>query len=113
VKKETSLANFPASDNSWDIRGSYKTECLEIVGGWGPQCDPTWTLDLYLESRQWKQQLDGTFHFRVVEGVVRFEKPILVPKSESTSKKQKREFMGDDSDVEMDMLPEYKGMKTQ
>jgi hypothetical protein len=60
-----------------------------------------------------EQQLDGTFHLRVVEGVVRFEKPILVPKSESSSKKRKREVMGDDSDVEMHMLPEYKGMKTQ
>ena len=113
VEKETSSANFPASNNSWDIRGSYKTECQEIEGGWSPQGDPTWTLDLYLESRQGKQQLDGTLHFKVVEGVVRFEKPILVPKSESTSKKQKREVMGNISNVEMDMLPEYKGMKTQ
>jgi hypothetical protein len=113
VEKETSLANFPASNNSWDIRSSYKTECQEIEGGWSPQGDPTWTLDLYLESRQGKQQLDGTLLFKVVEGVVRFEKPILVPKSESTSKKQKREVIGNISDVEMDMLPEYKGMKTQ
>jgi hypothetical protein len=112
-EEETSLANFPASDNSWDIRGSYKTECQEIEDGWSPQGDPTWALDLRLETRQGKQQLDGKLHFRVFEGVVRFEEPILVPKSESTSKKRKREVMGDDSDVEMDMLPEYKGMKTQ
>jgi hypothetical protein len=66
------------------------------------------TLDLYLETRQGKQQLYGMFQFRVAEGIMRFEKPIPVPKSVLTgedSKKRKREDMNDDPDLEMDMLP--------
>jgi len=112
VKKENSSAKGPASDNSWDVRGSYKINCPEIEGGWSPEGDPTLTLDLYLETKQGKQQFYGVFHFRVVEGIMRFMKPIPIPKSESagdSSKKRKHEDMRDDSDVDMDMVPEYRG----
>jgi len=67
VKKENASANGPGSDNSWDVRGSYNIKCPEIEDGWSPEGDPTLTLDLYLETRQGKQQLYGVFHFRVVE----------------------------------------------
>ncbi|PMD46171.1 hypothetical protein L207DRAFT_561564 [Hyaloscypha variabilis F] len=112
MKKEASSAIVPASGNSWDVRGSYKIKCPELEGGWSPQGDPTLTLDLYLETRQGKQQLYGIFHFRTVEGIMRFMKPIPTPKSESTgdsSKKRKHEDIGDNSDVDMDMVPEYRG----
>jgi hypothetical protein len=52
------------------------------------------------------------FHFRVVEVVMRFEKPVSIPKTEKagdSSKKRKREDLGDNSDVDMDMFPEYPG----
>jgi hypothetical protein len=116
VKTESSSANIKASDSSWDVRGSYHIRCPEIEGQWSPQGmgDPSLTLDLCLETRHGKQQLYGMFHFRVVEGIMRFEKPIPVPKAEPTgeeSKKRKREDMNDDPNLEMDALPEYKGIE--
>jgi hypothetical protein len=63
------------------------------------------TLDLHLETRQGKLQLFGIFDFRVVSGIMRFEKPTPAPKSqkvESSIKKRKR-----DEDIDMDNLPVY------
>ena len=90
AKAESSSANAHVSDNSWDVRGSYKIKYPKIEGGWSPQGDPTLTLDLYLETRHGKQRLYGMFHFRVIEGIMRFEKLIPVPKSESTGEFKKR-----------------------
>lgn len=98
------------TDGSWDIRGSYEIQCDDIEGEWGSQGDPTLTLDLYLQNIGGKQQLYGMFQFRVIEGIMRFEKPIPVPKSEKAqenSKKRKREDVDDDGDLNMDTIPSF------
>jgi hypothetical protein len=101
--------------NYWDIRASYDIRCPEIEEQWRPEGDPSLTLDMYLETRNGKQQMYGIFHFRVVEGIMRFEKPMLVRmtmKSENSlepSKKRKREDPDEDGHIKMNLYPSYKG----
>ena len=82
VKREPSSTYALASGNSWDIRGTCKIKCPEVEGGWTPQGDPTLTLDIYQEMKQGNQQPYDLFHFRVVEGIMIFEKPISLPQSD-------------------------------
>lgn len=102
-KSEASSTDIKSAGNTWDVRGSYDIVCPIIEDGWRPLGggDGTLTLDLYLETKQGKQQMYAVFDFRVLEGIMRFEKPIPV------SKKRKLETFNDDSDVEMDMFPDY------
>jgi hypothetical protein len=68
-------------------------------------------LDLYLETQNGKSQLFGVFDFRVIMGIMRFEKPVPVPKMdkiEDESKKRKWEE-GEDGDIEMDDIDAFDG----
>jgi hypothetical protein len=96
-------------DNSWDIRGSYEVNCPAILEQWDPHGDLSLTLDLYLETRGGKPQLYGMFNFGVVEGIMRFEKPIPVPKSEKPdeSTPKKRKWDDDPEDLDLQDYPAF------
>ncbi|KAH6724357.1 hypothetical protein BKA61DRAFT_28170 [Leptodontidium sp. MPI-SDFR-AT-0119] len=100
------------TNNAWDITGEYNVDCPAIESEWGPRgglYDPL-KLDIYLETKNGKRQLYGAFDFRVIEGVMRFEKPVPVPKaekSESSKKRKKEDGLDDDGDVNMDQYPEF------
>ncbi|ESZ96072.1 hypothetical protein SBOR_3549 [Sclerotinia borealis F-4128] len=96
------------SEGSWDVRGSYVIECPDIEDEWGEK-DSELTLDIYLENRNGRQQMFAMFHFIVVEGIMRFERPIPVPRSQNESGKRKREddYMDEDGDVLMSDIPRY------
>ena len=67
------------------------------------------TLALHLEIKNNRPQLFGIFDFRVIEGIMRFEKPVPVPKTKKTedsSKKRKWEE-NEDGDINMGDLDEY------
>jgi hypothetical protein len=83
VKKELSSANALAARNSWDIQGTCKIKCPGVEGGWSLQGDPVLTLDMHQEMGHGNQQFYDMFNFSVVEGIMRFEKPISVPQSGS------------------------------
>jgi hypothetical protein len=98
--------------HAWDVRGSWDISCPKIEDGWGPQGDdPSLTLDIYLENKNGHHQLFAIFHFRVITGVMRFEKPIPVPKSEKsgTSSNKRKWEEDEDGDVTMDDFPSYSG----
>jgi len=97
--------------HAWDVTGSWDIFCPEIEDGWDPQGDdPSLTLDIYLEKKNGHHQLYTIFHFIIITGVMRFEKPIPVPKSEKAGSSSKRKWEDDeDGDITMDKLPSYSG----
>ncbi|KAK0125616.1 hypothetical protein ONS96_009450 [Cadophora gregata f. sp. sojae] len=90
---------------TWDVRGSYHISCPVIEEQWGGQ---SLTLDIYLETHSGRRQLCGAFDFSLIEGIMRFERPMPTPKSEiksESSQKRKREDLDEDSDRQMRMYP--------
>ncbi|RAL67783.1 hypothetical protein DID88_008510 [Monilinia fructigena] len=96
------------SGNSWDVRGSYVIECPNIEDEWGEK-NAELTLDIYVEKKHGRKQMFAIFDFIVVEGIMRFERPTPVPRSQNESGKRKREdsYMDEDGDVLMDDIPQY------
>ena len=104
VEKEASASKQSAT-NSWDVRGSYEIRCRDIEEQWGGH---SLTLDIYLEIRNGKRQLYGAFDFNAIEGIMRFERPSRVPKSEMESrqsKKRKQKDLNKDGESPMDTYP--------
>ena len=66
-------------------------------------------LELFLMNVSGKQQIFAIFNFNLVSGIMRFEKPVPVPKSvQGASKKRKREDSYDgDGNVNMMDYPPY------
>lgn len=99
--------------HSWDVCGSWAINCPKIEDGWGPEGDdPSLTLDIYLEKKNGHHQLFAIFHLRIITGVMRFEKPVPVPKSQKvgeSSSKRKWDEVDDDGDVNMADYPSYSG----
>ncbi|KAF4626346.1 hypothetical protein G7Y89_g11814 [Cudoniella acicularis] len=105
------------SENSWDVRGRYLISCPGIEEEWSSQGggDPSLTLDVYLENKNGRQQLYAVFDFRVIKGIMRFEKPVpasRVAKAGESSSKRKREDIDDDGDAKMEMCPSFTGNET-
>ncbi|TVY47854.1 hypothetical protein LOCC1_G002940 [Lachnellula occidentalis] len=111
MQAEASSSKVAKGKHAWDVRGSWLISCPEIEDGWGYEGgDPSLTLDIYFEKKNGHHQMYAIFHFRIITGVMRFEKPIPNPKSEKsgTSNKRKREVDGD-GDIYMADLPSYSG----
>lgn len=70
---------------TFDVRGSYVINCLEIEHQWDEQGDLT--LETYLENQNGKLQLFGVFDIRAIKGIMRFEKPVLDPKDKPTARR--------------------------
>jgi hypothetical protein len=83
----------------------------ELEMEWNPESDdPSLTLDIYLEKKNGHHQLFAIFHLRIITGVMRFEKPIPVSKSQKASEsssKRKWDEIDDDGDVNMADYPSY------
>ncbi|KAI9646549.1 hypothetical protein NHQ30_004542 [Ciborinia camelliae] len=92
----------------WDVRGSYVIECPEIEDEWGEK-DSDLTLDIYIERKRGRQQMFAMFNFIVVEGIMRFEAPVPVPRPQSERVKRKREdsYLDEDGDVLMNDISQY------
>lgn len=107
AKDEKVFSSKPV-DNIWDIRGSWSISCPSIADEW--PCGPM-SLEMNLEQQNGKQQMYGTFDFGIITGIMRFEKPIPVPKgmkSEGGYNKRKRGDYGyDDDDDDVDMMDAY------
>lgn len=69
----TVIDKCPSFWNTWDVQGTCQIKCPGVEGGWSPQGDPALTLDIYQEMRQGNRQWYDMFHFRIVEGFMRFE----------------------------------------
>ena len=98
-------ASEQSATNSWDVRGSYEIRCRDIEEQWGGH---SLTMDIYLEIRNGKRQLYGAFDFNAIEGIMRFERPSRVPKSEMESrqsKKRKQKDLNKDGESPMDTYP--------
>ncbi|KAJ8064598.1 hypothetical protein OCU04_006927 [Sclerotinia nivalis] len=95
-------------EGTWDVRGSYVIECPNIEDEWGEK-DSELTLDIYVENKNGRQQMFAMFHFIVVEGIMRFERPIPIPRSQNGNGKRKREdaYMDEDGDILMSDIPQY------
>ena len=105
IGADEASASKQSATNSWDVRGSYEIRCRDIEEQWGGH---SLTLDIYLEIRNGKRQLYGAFDFNAIEGIMRFERPSRVPKSEmesEKSKKRKQEDLDNDGDLQMDIYP--------
>ncbi|QSZ30904.1 hypothetical protein DSL72_000462 [Monilinia vaccinii-corymbosi] len=96
------------SKGSWDVRGYYVVECPDIEDEWGEK-DSELTLDIYIENKNGRQQMFAMFKFVVVEGIMRFERPTPVPRSQNGSVKRKREdsYVDEDGDILMNDIPQY------
>lgn len=89
----------------WDVFGLYKISCPNIEGEWPQQAGMS--LNIILEERDGKYQMSAEFDFGIVEGLMRFEKPTPVPKSECSSNKRKKEDVDGEGDIRMYDYPEY------
>ncbi|EKD19885.1 hypothetical protein MBM_01837 [Drepanopeziza brunnea f. sp. 'multigermtubi' MB_m1] len=102
----------PVVDYSWEVCGSFEITCPAIDEQWGGQGNHSMKLDLHFETKHGKRQFYGVFDFLVVAGIMRFEKPIPVSKTDNkmeSSKKRKRDEPDEDGDIQMDMYPEFTG----
>ncbi|KAM0158955.1 hypothetical protein ACHAQE_000726 [Botrytis cinerea] len=91
------------SEGLWDVRGSYVIDCPEIEEEWGEK-ESEFTLDIYVENKNGKQQMFAMFNFIVVEGIMRFERPTDVTSPKNGDRKRKRErtsSIDEDGDVTM------------
>ncbi|XMA15363.1 hypothetical protein WAI453_008154 [Rhynchosporium graminicola] len=110
-KEEDQKISTKATDSSWDITGQYAINCPEIEDQWpGDYGDDSLTLDLHLETKNGKRQLFGAFDFRIIDGIMRFEKPVPVAKIEKDGeclKKRKRDDLDDDRDASIERYPDF------
>lgn len=60
----------------YEAYGTFIAQRL-IEGGWAPQAgDSSLALDIYFEKKNDHHQSFAIFHFRILTGVMRFEKPV-------------------------------------
>ena len=65
-------------------------------------------MDIHLDKKNGHHQFYAAFDFRIITGVMRFEKPLPAPKSDKTgasSNKRKWEEVDEEGNVNMDDLP--------
>ncbi|CAD6439737.1 f3264f75-1397-40cf-9e4f-c25dccdfe720 [Sclerotinia trifoliorum] len=103
-----SISDATNSEGTWDVRGSYVIECPNIEDEWGEK-DSELTLDIYVENKNGRQQMFAMFHFIVVKGIMRFERPNPISRSQNGNGKRKREdaYMDEDGDILMSDIPQY------
>lgn len=100
------ISDATKSEGTWDVRGSYVIECPNIEDEWGEK-DSELTLDIYVENKNGRQQMFAMFHFIVVEGIMRFERPIPIPRSQRGKRKREDAYMDEDGDILMSDIPQY------
>ena len=96
-----SAANAKSENSPFDVRGSYVIRCPDIESQWDD--GDGLTLDLYLEPQNGKMQLFAFFDFRVIRGIMRFEKPVPVSKKEKMEEPSKKRKWDEDEDGDIDM----------
>lgn len=110
-KREIALENC----KDWDVTGTWEISCPYIEENWGDYASDKLTMKIYRQDTSKGPQMFATFEFMIMDGVMRFERPILekprtVSKAGSNSKllshgKRLREESDEEDDDERARSP--------